>query len=228
MASTPDGIRGCNFLSQVERVRKEIQAKFERAHKLLQDREASLLAELQRLTNEYVGEGITQQINELSISMEALRNTLKGNDNKLILDQSVAPIDARIEELKTKLQTVRDTYRSVSLEWNVELDKKLSVAGEIRLNSVREGIRDYKAIGDPVAEFGKSSEEGDLPSVFCYPNAIAITSINNFIYICDGGNNRVQVYSKSFNFVFQFYDKMNIPVGICIKHDRVYVTQKWF
>ena len=42
---------------------------------------------------------------------------------------------------------------------DVELEKKLSVAGEIRLNAVEEGIRDYREIGDPVAVFGKYSEE---------------------------------------------------------------------
>ena len=134
--------------------------------------------------------------------------------------------DARITELETKLQTAKDTYRSVSLEWDVELDKKLSLAGKIRLNSVREGIRDYKAIEYPVAVFGEhNTERSSLPGIFCYPNAIAINTENNFIYICDGGNDRVQVFNKSFEFVFQFNDKINTPAGICIKQDKVYVTQ---
>ena len=54
---------------------------------------------------------------------------------------------------------------------------------------------------------------------------IAINPENNSIYICDGGNNRVQVYNKFFEFVFQFSDKMKLPVGICIKQNKIYVTQ---
>ena len=67
MASA-DGITEDRFLSHAQRVRSEIQAVFQRAHKLLQDREAGLLAELKQLVDEYTGERITPQINELSIS----------------------------------------------------------------------------------------------------------------------------------------------------------------
>ena len=158
MASA-DNLREESFLSHVERVRSEIQTKFLRAHKILQDREADLLAELQRLVDEYTGDGITQQIKQLSVSKDGLRDTLTGNENKLILDQSLAPIDARIKELETKLQSAKYTYKRVSLEWDVEFDKKLSVAGDIRLNAVKEGIRNYKEIGEPVVVFGKYSEE---------------------------------------------------------------------
>ena len=127
------------------------------------------------------------------------------------------------------------------MEWDVKLEKKLSVAGEIRLNAVKEVIRDYKEIGDPVAVFGKhfrvrqQSFFGNImaltfgltssPGVFCYPNGIAINPVKNSIYICDGGNHRVQVYNKSFGFEFLFSEKMNLPAGICIEPNKVYVTQ---
>ena len=214
-----------SFLSHVERVRSEIRTKFLRAHKILQDREADLLAELQRLVDEYTGDGITQQIKQLSVSKDALRETLKGNENKEFLNQSLARIDALIKHLETKLQRAKDTYKRVSLEWNVELDEELSVAGDIRLNAVKEGIRNYKEIGEPVLVFGKYSKEGSSPGVFGCPGGIAINPENNSIYICDGYSNCVQVYSKSFEFVFQFNDKMGAPICICIKQNKVYVTQ---
>ena len=199
--------------------------KFIRAHDLLQAREADLLAELQRLVDEYTGKGITLRIKQLSISKVGLRDTLTDNENKEFLENQLANIDARIAELLAKLRTAKDSYKSVSLEWDVELEKKLSVAGEIRLNAVKEGIRDYKEIGDPVAVFGKHSEEASSPGVFWYPTAIAINPVNNSIYICDKGNNRVQVFNKSFEFVFQLKDNMKTPAGICIKQNTVYVTQ---
>ena len=214
-----------SFLSHVERVRNEIQSKFLRAHNILQDREADLLAELQRLVEEYTGKRITQQIKQLSVSKDALRETLTENENKEILDQNIASIDARIKKLEASLQIAKDTYKSVSLEWDVELDKKLSVAGDIRLNSVKEGARDYKEIGEPVVIFGKHNKERSPPGVFKCPTAMAINPENNSIYICDEGNDRIQVYNKSFEFVFQFSDKMNTPAGICIKQNKVYVTQ---
>ena len=219
------GVGEESFLSHVERVNSEIHTKFIRVHELLQAREADLRAELQKLIDEYIGEGITQRIKQLSISKVALSDALTDNENKEFLENQLANIDARIAELKTKLQTAKITYKSVSLEWDVELEKKLSVAGEIRLNAVKEGIRDYKAIGDPVAVFGKHSKKVSSPGVFYYPTAMAINPVNNSIYICDGVNNRVQVFNKSFEFVFHFNDKMNEPTGICIKQNKVYVTQ---
>ena len=177
------------------------------------------------MVEEYTGDGITQQIKQLYISKDALRETLTENENKEILNQSLAPIDACIKKLEALLQRAKDTYKRVSLEWNVELDKKLSVAGDIRLNAVKEGIRNYKEIGEPVVVFGKHSSDGSSPGVFCCSNGIAINPENNSIYICDGGNNRVQVYNKSFEFVFQFSEKMNGLLGICIKQNRVYVIQ---
>ena len=223
MASA-DGV-GDSFLSRVERVRSDIQTKFLRAHRVLQAREADLLAELQRLADEYTGEGIMLQIKRLSSVKDSLRDSLTENENKVILDQSLAPINAGITELEIKLQRAKDTYKSVSLEWDIQLEKRLSVAGEIRLNAVKEGIRDYKEIADPVAVFGKYREEGSSPGVFIYPRGIAINPENNDIYICDAGNNRIQVYNKSFEFVFQFSDKMNVPNYICIKQNKIYVTQ---
>ena len=74
-----------SFLSHVERVRSEIKTKFLRAHRILQAREGDLLAELQRLVDEYTGDGITQQITELSESKDALRKSLKINENKEFL-----------------------------------------------------------------------------------------------------------------------------------------------
>ena len=63
------------------------------------------------------------------------------------------------------------------------------------------------------------------PGEFFYPNSIAIDSETNYIYVCDGGNNRVQVFNESLELLFTFSDKMNSPIGICINLNRVYVTQ---
>ena len=117
--------------------------------------------------------------------------------------------------------------RGVTLEWDVELEDKLSLTGDILLNDVtQKEVRDYKKIEMPVVTFGKQSGYlSRVPGVFFSPTGLTIDPTSNFLYICDEGNNRVQVFSESFEFLFQFSDRMNDPVGICIKHDRVYVTQ---
>ena len=218
---------GEDFLSHVTRVRSEIRDKFLKAHKVLQDREAYLLDKLQEFEEEFIGDVITKQIEELNLSKDAMMNALTGNRNKYFLDQNLANIDTQTDELKQKFQTAKDTYKSVTLEWDVELEDKLSLTGDILLKCVtQEQVRDYKKIEMPVATFGKHSKYvSSSPGVFCHPTGLTIDPTTNYLYICDEGNNRVQVFNKSFEFLFQFSDKMNGPSGVCISRNKVYVTQ---
>ena len=204
---------GDDFLSHVMRVRSEIRDKFLRAHRVLQDREVDLIAKLRELEDEFIGDVITQKINHLSMTKDGLITALKGNENKDLLEKSTSPIDASILELKRKLQNVKDTYKSVTLDWDVELEDKLSLTGDILLNDVTERqVRDYKKIEMPVVTFGKHSKyKSSSPGLFGYPDGLAIDPTTNYLYICDNGNNRVQVFNKSFEFLFQISDKMNGP-----------------
>ena len=211
-----------SFLSQVERVRVELRERVSRAHQVLQERETALLSELQQLEDTYMGEGVDKQINQLRTHREQTIATLTDNTNKDLLEQSVAQLDARMRELEANLEIARDMMRRVELEWDVNLEELLSRTGLIR---VRE-VPDYKEKGSPVMVAGKyRNNTSSTPGEFYYPNSIAIDSETNDIYVCDGGNNRVQVFNESFEFLFTFSDKMNIPHGICINFNRFYVTQ---
>ena len=220
-------VGGYDFLIHVTRVRSEIRDKFLKAHKVLQDRETDLLDKLQEFEEEFIGDVITQKIEHLSITKDGLVTALKGNENKDLLEKSTAPIDANIVELERKLQNAKDTYKCVTLEWDVELEDKLSLTGDILLNGVtQEQVRDYKKMEMPVATFGKlSKHDSSSPGVFGSPTGLIIDPTTNYLYICDDGNNSVQVFNKSYEFLFQFSDKMDAPCDICISRNKVYVTQ---
>ena len=210
------------FLSQVEKVRVELRERVARAHHVLQERETALLSELQQLEDTYRGEGVDKQIDQLRIHKEQTIGTLTDNKNKEILEQSVAQLDARMRELEANLETARDRMRRVELEWDVNLEGMLSTTGSIRVR----GEPDYKEKGNPVMVAGKHRYNTSLtPGEFCNPSSIAIDSETNNIYVCDGGNNRVQVFNESLEFLFTFRDKMKLPDGICINLNRVYATQ---
>ena len=210
-----------SFLSQVERVRVELRERVARAHQVLQERETALLSELQQLEDTYRGEGVDKQIYQLRIHKEQTIVTLTDNTNKEFLEQSVAQLDARMRELEANLETARDKMRRVELEWDANLEGMLSRTGSIR---VRE-VPDYKERGNPVMVAGKyKNNTSSTPGEFYYPNSIAIDSETNNVYVCDEGNNRVQVFNESLEFLFTFSDKMNSPHGICINLNRVYVT----
>ena len=210
------------FLSQVERVRVELRERVARAHQVLQERETALLSELQQLEDTYRGEGVDKQIDQLRIHKEQTIVTLTNNKNKEFLEQSVAQLDARMRELEANLDTARDRMRRVELEWDVTLEGMLSTTGSIRVR----GELDYKDKGNPVMVAGKYRDNISLtPGEFYYPRSITIESETNNIYVCDGGNDRVQVFNESLEFLFTFNNKMNSPIGICINLNRVYVTQ---
>ena len=221
-------IGGNDFLLHVMRVRSEIRDKFLKAHKVLQDRETDLLAKLQELEDEFIGDVITQKINHLSITKDGLITVLRGNENKDLLKNSTSPIDASILELERKFQTTKDTYKSVRLGWDEKLEDKLSLTGDILLNDVtQKEVRDYKKIEMPVVTFGKHSKYlSSSPREFCFPGCLTIDPTSNHLYICDEENNCVQVLNKSFEFLFIFSDNMDVPFGICIKHYKVYVIQR--
>ena len=112
--------------------------------------------------------------------------------------------------------------RRVELEWDGNLERILSSTGSIRVR----GVSDYKEKANPVMVAGKHRKEESLaPGQFQYPGSIAIDSVTNNIYICDVGNNRVQVFTEPLEFLFSFSEEMNSPFGICIHLSKVYVTQ---
>ena len=131
-----------------------------------------------------------------------------------------------MQELLNKHERAKYSYRRVSLLWNEETEQRLSGTGEIRVNADRTVVPDYSRVDRPVRVFGRYSEEDGSAGVFRYPAGIAIDPVSNYSHICDQGWNRVQVFNKSFYFIFLFTEQMNGPNGICInKESRVYVTQ---
>ena len=189
---------------------------------MLQERETALLSELQQLEDTYRGEGVDRQINQLRITKEQVVATLTDNKNKEFLKQNVSLLDTQMRELAANLETARDRMRRVELEWDGNLERILSSTGSIRVR----GVPDYKEKANPVMVAGKHrTEKSSAPGEFYSPRSIAIDSVTNNIYICDGGNDRVQVFNESLEFLFSFIERMHSPFGICILLSKVYVTQ---
>ena len=219
--ATFEAITQDSFLFHLKRVRIEVKDKFLTAHQKLQEREADLLTKLQEVEDEYTGSGISEQIGELAKSKDALANALTGNANHGFLTTSLDQVDERINELQQKLQHAKDTYKSVTLEWD------FSIAADILINGVaRRQATDYEKIDMPTITFGAHTRYGSSPGTFYCPEGIAIDPATNLLYICDRGNNRVQVFDKSFRFLFLFSEEICDPDGICINQEKVYITQR--
>ena len=210
------------LLSHIGRVRKEIVARFARTCQLLKEREEVLLHDLMQLEADFRGEGVPEQIEELNQLKGIQISKVKRNENRKTLRQTTAILDARVREIEETLEQNRVEMRGIALEWDGELEARIKKLGEIKVNPVP----DYKKKGDLIKvscrhDAGKSAAAG----VFCNPRAIVTDPLSGVVYICDGGNNRVQVFSSSFDFLFEFVEKMNNPIGICICKDKIFVTQ---
>ena len=228
MASAESGSEEHDTLSQFDRARRQIRDKFSRTHYLLQEREATLLAEVQELEDTFRGRGIAEEMKQLSLSKEQLENTLKGNKSREILLQSIALLDQQIAELTISLEKAQEMKR-IDLDWNDDFENQLSTLGTIRVNAEKKSSKlepDYKKKSIPLAVFGQHIIGGSkAPGVFAYPVNIIIDTKTDHFYVCDCGNHRVQVFNKSFQFLSMFSEKMNGPDGICIFQNKVYVIQ---
>ena len=177
---------------------------------------------MDQLEERYRGNAITEQIEDLKKLEEVELSTSKVNKNKDIIIQHVSELDDRVRKLREDWEKVRASMRRVELEWNAELEARLSELGEIRVSA----FRDYNELENPVIVVGKHSYSiSKFAGVFCNPRSIAIHPETNNVYVCDAVNNRVQVFTKSLQFLFDFSEKMNLPYGMCISNNSVYVTQ---
>ena len=210
------------FLPSLERVREEIRGKFFRVHQVLRGRETELLSDLNQLEEQYRGDAITEQIEDLEKLKEAELDAFKVNRNKDLVMQHISELDDRVRKIREDWEKERASLRRVELMWDEELETRLSELGAIRVSSVR----DYRAIENPAIVAGKhsfviSKEAG----MFYRPRSIDIHPKTNNVYVCDSWNHRVQVFTKSLQFIFDFNEKMFYPVVLCISKNSVYVTQ---
>ena len=210
MASAESGSEEYDTLSQFDRARRQIRDKFSRTE------------------DTFRGQGLADEMKQLSLSKEQLENTLKGNKSREILLQSIALLDQKIAELKISLKKAQEIKR-IDLDWNDDFENQLSTLGTIRVNAEKKSSKlepDYKKKGIPLAVFGQHIIGGSIaPGVFAYPETIIIDTKTDHFYVCDSGNHRVQVFNKSFQFLSMFSEKMKGPNGICTFQDKMYVTQ---
>ena len=219
MASVP---REDTFLFEVERVRAEVKFKFARCRQLLEKREEELLSQLDQLVERYKGYAVQKQIDELNEMKQMQLAAVKRNENKDFVLRKVSEYDERMRELRETFGREKSRMWRVSLEWDGAFETHLKKMGEINLSS----RPNYIGKGLPLLVACKhGTEKCRVPGKFFYPRTIFIQSETNNAFICDLGNNRVQVFNKSFEFLFDFSENMSGPYGICICGSNAHVTQ---
>ena len=223
-----------NFPEKIKESRKKIRDSFKRSHEALQVRENILLSRVDEIEKEYNSK--TQEMNKL---VEALNKatiqceeTLAANKLTDVTEILRTTIDKKIQELTA------DTDTSIEFEWDNLFETGIEQLGSIKLNSqtmisptsifpphVKPVVPDYKTKQLPTAYCCKKSSEQKYPGELNSSSCIAIHYKTGNIYIADSGNHRVQVFTCNGDYIFMFSEMMNIPVGICIFQNKVFVTQ---
>ena len=222
------------FPEQIKESRKNIRDSFKRSHEALQMRENILLSRVDEIEKEYNSK--TQEMDKL---VEALNKatlqceeTLAANILTDVNQQVHSTLDKKIHELTA------DTDSSIEFEWDKLSEIAIEQLGSIKVNGqiillpvstfpphVKPVVPDYKTKQLPTAYFCKNSSEQKSPGELNKPRCIAIHYKSGTIYIADRGNHRVQVFSCNGDYLFMFGEKMDIPVGICISQNKVFVSQ---
>ena len=224
-----------NFIEQIKETRKKIQDSFQRSHEALRVRESTLLSRIDEIEKEYNSK--TKKMNKLIEDLEKLKSVSSDilTDNELTetRNEVYAPIDRKIAELTA------DTDSSIEFELDSLFETGIEQLGSIKLNSqtnispsrtfsphVKPVVPDYKAKQLPTAYCCRKSSQHKAPGELNDPRGIAVHYKTGNIYIADANNQRVQVFTCNGDYLFKFDDKMNCPLGICITHNRVLVTQQ--
>ena len=223
-----------NFTEQIEESRKKIRDSFKRSHEALQVRKNILLSRVDEIEKEYNNK--TQEMHKLIEALDKATSqceeTLTANRLTDVTEIVCSALDKKIQELTA------DTDTSIKFELDNLFETGIQQLGNIKLNGltmisptsifpphVKPVVPDYKSKQLPTAYCCKKSSEQKSPGELNGPDEVAIHYKTGNIYIADSNNHRVQVFRYNGDYLFMFSENMNLPAGICIFQNKVFVTQ---
>ena len=210
------------FITAINEVRILVRRNISRSLELLKERERVLLLQLHHLEQAYKEESARgdRELQQLHISKEQSLETLKCNEHESTLKLIIEDLNVRISELDI-------SNEQIELEWDSELESRIHAAGRFILKGGGTLSYHYKSKSTPVQTYGQHNNDRKqvMDHEFLFPNAIAIDPQTNFIYVCDTGRNRVQVFDRASRYQFAFNNLMSTPFGISIHASKVYVSQ---
>ncbi|KAI6647905.1 Cell surface protein [Oopsacas minuta] len=173
-------------------------------------------------------------VETLNSNKSITSDTLTNNELKDTLDGVISLINKKITELTA------ETDSCIEFEWHNQFETDIQQLGSIKLNrqtnisptrtfspQVKPVLPDYKAIQMPIVYCCKTSSDKKAPGELNFPGSITVHYQTGNIYITDMDNNRVQVFSCNGDYLFMFSENMYGPRGICISHNKVFVSQRY-
>ena len=135
-----------------------------------------------------------------------------------------------VEEIETRMRELEVVEREVEVLFECDtrqLEETISVLGQL-VEKETVSIPNYPALLQPRISVGK---EGTGRGELDWPNGIAFDERTQLIYVADGNpfstNGSIKVFSVTGEYINTFCKgEIKRPVGIAIKGDEVYVSDK--
>ena len=206
-----------NPMTQFDTVATQIHQTFDPLIAQLIARRDALLLKLSQLRQDYTDKETTRRaaIEELERThQQMMKMSLKVNINLPIHQQATALYKQGLKQLVTPTKLTYPTFICPKLQ---ELQSIITEFGKVRGWEVP----DYSLKKEPVLTAGKWGDgDNELKAA-----GIAIDEDNEFIFIADCGNSRVQIVSFEGQFMTRFgQDTLERPWGVTVSNEYVFIT----
>ena len=217
MATNIPTIVPTNPMAQFDSVATRIHQTFDPLIAQLIARRDALLLELSQLREDYSNKETTRRaaIQEIETAQQQiLMLSLKVNINIPVHQQAADAYNQGLQQLETPTKLPCPHFTCPTLH---KLESLIAEFGEV----VDWEVPDYSLKREPVLTAGKfGTGVNELRAM-----GLAIDESNEFIYLADWGNERVQIVSFKGDFIKQFgQDMLMEPWGIAITSEYIYVT----
>ena len=204
----------------------EINQSIDRLILCLEQRRCQLLSDLRNRREEVRGyhrvrQQIETQIKETRAFLEGqmTHNMLHSIQEKMLLD-----LEAKMSEM----QVTTPTHQQLTFQCDTQdLERHISCLGEIvsfnkpdippKLETLH-----CTTFQRPIVAVGK---KGAVPGEFNEPKGVSIDTVTGHIYVADGNNRRIQIFSETGDFLTAFGQRhLTNPWGVLVNQNSIYVT----
>ena len=217
MATNIPTIVPTNPMAQFDSVATQIHQTFDPLIAQLIARRDALLLELSHLREDYSNKETTRRAAKQEIEtaqQQMLMLSLKANINIPVHQKAADVFKQGLQQLETPTKLPCPHFTCPTLH---KLESQIAEFGDV----VEWEAPDYSLKREPVLTAGKwGTGVNELNA-----RGLAIDESNEFIYLADYWNKRVQIVSFKGDFIKRFgQDKLSRPWGIAITSEYIYVT----
>ena len=184
---------------------------------LLNLRRAQLLTQLREACEEKRAAAVAQQEmqTQLTAARTALQTHLKENPLQSMQERMVSKLEQKQRELRMNIPVETEFQCHCDTR---DLEAIISRLGEII--QVPVGTPNYGTFLMPTSVTGK---QGTAPGELNYPYGVAINEATNKIFVANGGNDRIEIFSETGEYLNQL-EELHCPWCIVIHENSLFVS----